>query len=334
MQFTENDRRGRQGGVPGSGISARLAGCLAGIIVIFLGLRLTRLGEIPLFIDEALHLNWAAEYWQGEFSGAVADGKFLYCFLLIPSLFFDEPIRMARLISLAISLGALLLLFLAARRLFDDATAFLSMLIYAICPLVVLHDPMVMQESLMVFFGLVSLLASLRLVRRGTLGDSALLHLALTLGFLSKLPALYYLALPGLSFWASEKRIAFRRYAGRLAAFAWVPAAVVLVLLLSGWGRQEAAKITPGEILYVKQLRTVLGYLATSLTWPLTGAYFLSVILALVHGKKLVLLLFAFSFTPLLIFPLFFSTSVFPILDLPAAFHDAVRGLDIEDPDL
>lgn len=307
----------------------RRYGFVLGIVVLFLGLRLVKLQEIPLFVDEALHLSWALEFWQGQFSGPIPDGKFLYFFLLTPALWFAQTILLARIISILISLVALGLLYVSGRRLFDEPTALLACLIYALSPLLVLHDPMIMQEGLLALFGLATLLMGLRFARQPTLRNGALFNLVLALALVGKLPGLYFLVMPPLSYMISQRRAPLRDYCRSFLLFGWMPLETLIVLVMAGWGRGQGEKLFSHDISYLKHLQLAFSWFACYLTWPLLAVYLFSAVAATVLRRYAVLWLFCLSLVPLLLYPLVVRW-LFPryfIFVLPFAFLCMAWGI-------
>ena len=290
---------------------------LAAAFLIFLLLRLPKIFHVPMFVDEAFHMHWLLEFAQGRFVTPVRDGKFLYILMIYPSVWFSQPLVVARIVSLIVGFVGVGAIYAAGREAFDDVTAVFAALLYALSPILVLHDIMIMQEGLVALFGSLILWASVRHARSPSLSSSLALNLFLAGGMLAKLPALYYCALPAMALVCTGARGRVRDWLRRLALFAWIPVCTLVVLVSLGWGATQKDKVITGD--YFHTFLMVGHWVVTYLTWPSALILVVSLVAALVRRQWLIVSLFVYSALPILIWPAAFSP-LYPryfILTLP-----------------
>lgn len=167
--------------------------------VIFLFLRLSKLNNIPVFVDEAIYVRWS-QVMKNEPNLRFlpqTDGKQpLFMWATIP--FFkisSDPLIAGRLVSVASGFGTLIGIGLLSFLLFGDLLVVsLSMLVFAILPYSVFFDRMALADSMLAMFGVWSLALSILFAKTKRLDIAMLLGFAIGGGLLTKSPAIIYYA--------------------------------------------------------------------------------------------------------------------------------------------
>lgn len=173
-------------------------------IALFFFLRLSKLNNIPVFVDEAIYIRWS-QVMKTEASLRFipqTDGKQpLFMWVTIP--FFrlsSDPLIAGRLVSVATGFGTLLGIAYLTAILFDDPLiTSLSILVYAILPFSVFFDRMALVDSMLAMFGVWSLALSIRFVRSRRMDHAMLLGFAIGGGLLTKSPAIFFYAWLGVA---------------------------------------------------------------------------------------------------------------------------------------
>ncbi len=179
--------------------SVRLTFLLVAVGIVLLGwwLRCAALMRLPVFIDEAVHLDRAHAVNEGlTFAGNIR--KWLYpvvVALFAPS--GPEGPWLARALSALVSTITLASCITLGNHLGRrPSTGLLAGLIYAVLPLAVFHERQALADPLLAAFTTTSTALIVRLARRPRLLPAALLGALLAGAQLTKLAALPYLALP------------------------------------------------------------------------------------------------------------------------------------------
>ncbi len=166
-------------------------------IALFFFLRLSKLNNIPVFVDEAIYVRWS-QVMKTESSLRFipqTDGKQpLFMWTTIP--FFklsSDPLIAGRLVSVATGFGTLLgIAYLAAMLFGDPLVTSLSILVYAILPFSVFFDRMALVDSMLAMFGVWSLALSIKFVKTKKLEHAMFLGFAIGGGLLTKSPAVFF----------------------------------------------------------------------------------------------------------------------------------------------
>lgn len=192
------------------------------IILLVIGLyffsRLQNLTSIPVFGDEAIYIRWAQIIKSEETLRFIpqTDGKQpLFMWLNAVSLkFISNPLVSGRIISVFAGFGIILMLFFIISIILNFSSseknifkfisksisiyfypAILTSLIYCLLPFTFFFDRMALADTLLSFFGLTSFLFSLLLSKYPRLDLSLILGVILGLAWLTKSPAIYFIAL-------------------------------------------------------------------------------------------------------------------------------------------
>lgn len=170
------------------------------LIAVYLASRLYAMTHIPIFIDEAVHVDWA----RGTPESALPpdpgfEGKWLTIklFALVTAL--PLPINdliAARLITIALGLTAALAYYLFARDLFSPHAGVMSVGLYVVLPFTVIYTSLAMTDGIQVAFSAWAIFLAVRLARSSHWIYTVMLPLVLGAAILAKLSALMLIALP------------------------------------------------------------------------------------------------------------------------------------------
>lgn len=167
------------------------------ICIVFLVSRIWNLISLPVFGDEAIYVRWAQIIRSVDTLRFIplTDGKQpLFMWLNAISLrLISDPLISGRLISVFSGLGILVTLFLISH-------SYLPSLIYLFLPFAFFFDRLATADTLLSFFGILSLYLSLRLAKKPALDLSIILGATLGLAWLTKSPAIYFIVLSLLTF--------------------------------------------------------------------------------------------------------------------------------------
>jgi len=188
------------------------------IVIIFLFSRLQNLTAIPVFGDEAIYVRWAQIIKSEETLRFIpqTDGKQpLFMWInAVTSKVFSDPLVSGRIISIFAGLGIMVVLFLLTAIILSfnskekDIFRFLQQsfrdnfypsiftsLIYVLIPFTFFFDRMALADTLLSFFGVLSLFLVLLLSKFPRLDLSLILGFSLGLAWLTKSPAIYFVIL-------------------------------------------------------------------------------------------------------------------------------------------
>ena len=202
---------------------------LLALTAFFLATRLTHLMTLPVFLDEAIHLDWAFRTAAtGQLTGLSDGGRYLPVWIyavIAPGA--DDPLRAARLWSVACGLASVVGLAWLGRALGSARAGILAAFFYVASPFTLVYDRMALVDALLaalVLYALVFLVLWARGARRRF---AVLTGLAIGAAGLTKLSGLLLLPLPALVALLSrgEARVGLRRQ------LAWVYGVVVVALL-------------------------------------------------------------------------------------------------------
>ena len=188
------------------------------VVALYFFSRLQNLTSIPVFGDEAIYIRWAQIIKSEETLRFIpqTDGKQpLFMWLNAVSLkFISDPLGSGRLISVFAGFGIILILFFITPIILNFSSseknifkfisksistyfypAILTSFIYCLLPFTFFFDRMALADTLLSFFGLTSFLFSLLLSKYPRLDLSLILGVILGLAWLTKSPAIYFIAL-------------------------------------------------------------------------------------------------------------------------------------------
>jgi len=164
---------------------------------LFFFLRLSKLNNIPVFVDEAIYVRWS-QVMKNEPTLRFlpqTDGKQpLFMWATVP--FFkvsQDPLVAGRLVSVAAGLGTLIGIGFLSFVIFKDLlAASLSMLVYALLPYAVFFDRMALADSMLAMFGIWSMGLSVLFAKTEKFDHAMMLGFAVGGGLLTKSPAIFF----------------------------------------------------------------------------------------------------------------------------------------------
>jgi hypothetical protein len=218
------------------------------LLLLILRLAAIRLSPLQLYADEAQYWLWSRQLDFGYFTKPP-----LIAWIIRATTIGGDAEPLVRLSSPLLHAAAGLVLFRAARRLYDGRTALYALLVYALTPAVQLGSFVVSTDTPLVAClaaALWAYVAQQTAEGRGRLLAAAGLGLALGLGFLAKYAALY--AVLGVLLHLALSR------SGRRA---WRPAAAALVVGVF------ALTIAPNVIWNITHHMVAVSHLAREAAW-------------------------------------------------------------------
>jgi len=170
------------------------------LIVFYLFTRLYHLNILPVFCDEAIYIRWAQimKSVPSLWSVPLSDGKQpLFMWFVVPLLgFFSNPLFAGRLVSVLAGLftmiGAGVLSWLVFRK---REISFYTMILYLFVPFGLFFDRMALVDSLLCFFITWSFVFAVWLGKTGRFYFAILLGASLGAGWLTKSPAMIFVAI-------------------------------------------------------------------------------------------------------------------------------------------
>ncbi|HEV2826946.1 MAG TPA: glycosyltransferase family 39 protein, partial [Pyrinomonadaceae bacterium] len=156
--------------------------------------------HIPIFIDEALHVDWAratAESYPPPDPGYEGKWFSIKLFALAAALPFPfNDLIAARLAVVAFSLTTMLACYLLGRDLFSPRVGVFSCLFFVVLPFTVIYSSLAMTDGLQLAFSSWAILLAVRLARAPRWSHVVALPLLLAAAILAKFSALLLLAVP------------------------------------------------------------------------------------------------------------------------------------------
>jgi hypothetical protein len=211
---------------------------LAALVILFATLRLLSLNVLPMFMDEAIHLNRAI---HGHLPVSYVVGKLLSEIIWwLPMQLPLEPLEAGRLAAASFSLLTMLGVVLTARQLFSTLTGILAGFFYTLLPFVFFMDHMVLADNIHMTFSVLAVFATLKLFQQPrSVVAGLLLMTGLLGGVLAKATAAPAFLIPVIA------AVVLRADAQqRTALLKWtVPAALAFVaLVLGGYASNQIAE--------------------------------------------------------------------------------------------
>jgi hypothetical protein len=234
---------------PGRAVDIRLFWLWVVLILLLgAGLRLASLDNLPMFLDEGIHIVRARAVLEGDLFVGLEVNKTLQPVLI--ALFQPtgpESLWVARALSAlagvlttagCVALGSLL----GGRRV-----GLLAGLLYAVVPFAIFHERQALADPLLAMLTLLATLLAVRVARRPRPWLALPMGLALAGAYLVKTPALLYLAVP----FAAVALLT--RPADRLKALGISLLGIALAAALVAWTYRQAALsgVTPAALYQV-----------------------------------------------------------------------------------
>lgn len=314
-------------------------------------LAFVHLMALPVFADEAGQLRWVWRIVEaGDWLQPLGEGKPLEAWPMVPWVRLGlDPIRVARAMHVVAGMIGAVLVYRLALQLCDHGTAFVSGVLFAVCPFVVYLQRLALSDMFLCTAGVWVLASVLAFIAAPTWRRSVPLAAALLLAALCKMPVgfvfLGALPLALLLMPAALRRALLSAPALQRSLVAHGPAillavAVLVVALLRvrrgqlpGFGLQDLAGVGLGHYADIAASMGVarprlLDELAAQLSWPVTVAGVIGVAASAFAGDWRRRWLFAVGALPMLAIGLLadFWFSRYLLFTLPPLIVSAVSG--------
>ena len=161
--------------------------------------RTSSLNALPIFLDEAVHLQWAERlYSEGRILRPVGSGRLLAVAAYGLALPFEDRLWAARLIASLAGAATLVLTMLLARRLFGPLAGAVAGALYLFSPFALVYDRLALSDGFLSACITALMLATWALAQRPEEGRPRMIAAALiVLAVTSKVSALlFFLTLP------------------------------------------------------------------------------------------------------------------------------------------
>jgi hypothetical protein len=180
--------------------NSQAALALVPILTAYVLTRVAFLSRLPVFVDEAVHIQWAQQTLEGQLLAGMWVGKWLpikimSAFLLLPL----DVLGAMRLASVVAGFTTMVVVILIGNTLFSISGGILAGLVYLVMPFTLLYDRLALADSFLSTFGALVVLASIRGRQRLSLWDNVLLGAALIAAVLTKLTGILYVFIPILA---------------------------------------------------------------------------------------------------------------------------------------
>lgn len=216
----------------------------SGLVVSYLFTRLFAIFGIPVFIDEAIHIDWAHPSIHTFLPlDPSYDGKWLSIklFALVTRLPIADHVVAARLGVSILGLTAAVAIYLIGRDLFSRVAGAASAILYVVLPFTLIYNSLALADSVQLAFGTWAVFAAVRVTRSTRWMFAAMaLPFLLVATILSKFSAIGFAILPVISVLLLMRPAEWRRGLLRIA-----PAVIVgvgLVAWLGKYGMLEVFK--------------------------------------------------------------------------------------------
>jgi len=168
-----------------------------GLVLTYALSRLIGLTALPIFTDEAIHIQWAEQILRGNLLTPLKDGKLLHVWLIALGLpWVSDPLWAARVLAVLEGAIALYACFRIGARLYDRLAGFLCAALYVMCPFTLFHDRMALADGPLSAFAALTLLWSIAVIQDERRFYVLLLGLAMAGAILCKMPGLLTLLTP------------------------------------------------------------------------------------------------------------------------------------------
>ncbi len=138
-----------------------------GLVVTYAVSRLIGLTTLPIFCDEAIHIQWAVQILRGHLLAPLDDGKLLHVWLIALGLpWVSDPLWVARVLAVLEGAIALYACFRIGARLYDRLAGFLCAALYVMCPFTLFYDRTALADGPLSAFAALTLLWSIAVIRR------------------------------------------------------------------------------------------------------------------------------------------------------------------------
>lgn len=236
--------------------------------------RLASLSALPIFLDEAVHLQWAERlYSEGRILRPIGAGRLLAVIAYGLALPFEDRLFAARLLAVVAGAFTLTGVVLMAHRLFGALAARVAGFLYLVSPFALTYDRLALSDGFLSAFVTGLVLTTLAIVDRPASWSPRIrFGVLLALAVVSKVSALlFFLALPlGVLALSGERRAALASMV-KGALMGAIGAAPMLWFFAANSGEIAAQHVadpsTAGTIL-MATLRDMSGWALSYFTVP------------------------------------------------------------------
>jgi hypothetical protein len=222
-------------------ISVRRKIYIVALIVAYLGSRLYFLTRLPVFIDEALHIQRAQQTLQGDLlAGMWPTGKWLA--VKIMALFVSLPFNAlltARLASVLIGVGTLVACVQIGSKLFSQKEGLIAGSLYVLLPYALFYDRAALTDGFQTAFGAWTLLLSIMVVRSPSRVYIVMLVFALIASILSRLTGALFMLIPLCAVFILTPRAEWRKTLRKIAPSLLGALALLSLFFWKGVGTGE-----------------------------------------------------------------------------------------------
>lgn len=214
---------------------------------IYLATRIYGITHFPIFVDEAIHVDWARATAESVPAPEDFDGRWLSIKLFASAIALRAPVDdliASRIVVVMLGLTTLVAFYLLGRDLFSARTGLLVVALYLVAPFTILYTSMAMSDAIQLAFTTWSIWFSVRLSRNANWVDVVVLPLVLALAFLAKISAALMFLVPVLAILILSPPARWLRTASQaLPAFA-TSLALLIITYERGWFRIMQSKVT------------------------------------------------------------------------------------------
>ena len=261
------------------------AGIFLGIL--FFLTRFTSLVLLPVFVDEAIYIRWAQIVYDDPSWRFIplTDGKQpLFMWLasaLVP--FIQDPLFMGRMVSVFFGFLSLVGVYVFSRYIFGKRAAFFAAFLYVFLPFTLFYDRLAVVDGMLLSLCVWTLVFSLFLMRRPSLGISFLLGITLGASLLTKSTGFFFLFLLPSTFLLLPSKVKLKDVAYRACLMSFSVAISLVcytILRLSPFfyligARARDYVFLPSEVLshpldpFLGRIPEIAVWLGEYMTWPL-----------------------------------------------------------------
>lgn len=298
----------------------------AAVAVLYFALRLPNLTIQPIFADEAIYIRWA-QIMKAEPTlrfVSLSDGKTpLFMWAMTPMFkIFDDPLFAGRFLSVLSGFMTMTGLFFLARRVFNKAISYWTILLYAACPYAVFFDRMALVDSMLAAFTVWVIYFSIWLLKSLRLDIAMILGYLLGGALLVKTPAMMNLLILPLSVVGIAKK-RDSHYLLKLLLYWGVAILIALAIynvLRLGPGFQLLSSrnadyvFSPIELIgrpldpFIPHLNDISDWFPKFLTIPVLIAAFIGILMSILSFKRLAWVILIWIFVPLVLNMAFLKT--------------------------
>jgi len=210
-----------------------------GLLILYFALRLHRVGNFPVFIDEAFHIRWARDVWSLSPFGSADEGKALIAWLLAPFWPFHDALWLSRTAVILVTVLGLAGLIGLGRNLMNRQIGRAAALVAVFLPYPFFFDRLALADSVAASAGLCTAFVVVRAIRDRRHSTAALGGVLLLLALLTKLSMIVVLAVPVLAVMLLSPITEWRKSLPLMITIYGVCSMLAAPLLAVAWGHTD-----------------------------------------------------------------------------------------------